>query len=318
MRHCFFKGCIGGLLLFFTFLTQADPWFTGPLLAPAGQTVNVGHHNYEQYVFHTENDGIFDRAWKLSHLPQGNSNIINPIYTQGINDDMDLQVGIPYYINHNNGEVGEHLGDLSLFLGYQLIEQKGKLWRPNLRVALQQTFPIGRFDRLQDRFMGTDITGSGSYQTGIAFNFEHLLPLFNNHHYLRTRFSLSYIATFPVTVHGRNVFGGSDQTVGRVHPGDFTGIDLAYEFTITQNWVAVMEAFASIRGASTFSGNPGFDSTGKLATIGSNSQTAISIAPALEYNFSSNVGVIAGVWYSVTGRNSVDFSSFVIALNVYR
>lgn len=37
----------------------------------------------------------------------------------------------------------------------------------------------------------------------------------------------------------------------------------------------------------------------------------------MEYNFNASVGIIAGVWFTVVGRNSPDFISAVMALNIY-
>jgi hypothetical protein len=42
-----------------------------------------------------------------------------------------------------------------------------------------------------------------------------------------------------------------------------------------------------------------------------------SVAPAIEYNWSKNVGLIVGSWFSFAGRNSVRFISGVAALNIY-
>ena len=47
------------------------------------------------------------------------------------------------------------------------------------------------------------------------------------------------------------------------------------------------------------------------------SSEQISMAPALEYNFNANVGIIGGAWFSVAGRNSTQFISWVLALNIY-
>jgi len=42
-----------------------------------------------------------------------------------------------------------------------------------------------------------------------------------------------------------------------------------------------------------------------------------SIAPALEYNWNENIGIIGGTWLSLIGRNTASFTNAVIAFNIY-
>ncbi len=106
-------------------------------------------------------------------------------------------------------------------------------------------------------------------------------------------------------------------TNGTIKPGQLYSADLAAELTITQNWVAVMEAYWVSRGATKFSGYPGRDETGKLAKVGSGNFDELSFAPAVEFNFSENYGIIAGIWFSQLGKDAPDFSSTVVAFNAY-
>ncbi len=59
-----------------------------------------------------------------------------------------------------------------------------------------------------------------------------------------------------------------------------------------------------------FSGTPS-------ATAIRPSSESFSLAPALEYNWSANIGLIGGVWFTVGGRNTSRFVSGVLAFNVY-
>ncbi|MCB1827280.1 MAG: hypothetical protein KDH94_02560 [Coxiellaceae bacterium] len=45
------------------------------------------------------------------------------------------------------------------------------------------------------------------------------------------------------------------------------------------------------------------------------STNSFSIAPAIEYNFNGNLGIIAGVWFGVDGRNTPEFASYVFSLD---
>ncbi|KTD19333.1 Fe-S protein [Legionella lansingensis] len=295
--------------------TWAGPWFTGPLLAPAGHTIPRGHSNLETYGFYTVNNGVFSRHWKLIHTPRSESFIGNPIFSHGLTDRMDVQYSLPYVYNRNQGASSQSIGDTSAILGYQALEQKDSKWRPDLRVAVQGIVPTGKFEGLDPLNNGADATGLGSYQTGVALNFQHLRQLGN--HYLRSRLSLNYLHASKVSIRGLSSFGGTPQTAGKIDPGDLFSVDVAAEFTLTQNWVAVMESYYASRGATSFNGIVGNLASGMPATIGHGDIEEITLAPAIEYNFSSNVGIIAGPWFTVTGRETTNFISYVLALNAY-
>ncbi len=63
-----------------------------------------------------------------------------------------------------------------------------------------------------------------------------------------------------------------------------------------------------------FKGINGTNEDGSEATNASASSEQWSLAPALEYNFSEDVGIIAGIWFSTSGRNTIDFISYVASL----
>lgn len=304
------------LLSLLTSTVWAVPWFTGPLLAPAGRTVPKGHTNLETYLFFTNLLGVYSTHGNIIHTPNNRNIIFNPIFTHGLTDNIDLQFSAPYSYNSYNDSSSHRLGDTGVILGYQLMRQQDSLWRPNLRIALQEIIPTGRVDGLNPVNNGTDATGLGSYQTVLNFNFEHLHQ-FDELRYLRTRLSVGYAYAAPASIEGLSVYGGSKDTRGEINPGNQMSVDVAFELSITQEWVAVLEGFASRRKSSQFSGVPGFDPLGNTNFIGSDLGQQLTFAPAIEYNFSPNIGVIAGTWFTARGKSTAEFMSWVIALNMY-
>lgn len=294
------------LLLLFTHVAIAGPWWTGPLLAPAGKTIPPGHVNFEPYGFYTV-------------YPKGFRNIeAVPVITVGLLDFMDFQSAIPLdhsWINHGGPHSGG-IGDLSLGLGFQLVRQKEGSWWPDVRLVIQEVFPTGRYDNLSFNKAGTDQTGSGSYQTSISATFQKLSTL-ENGHYLRTRLNISGSRGTTVHVHGLSAFGGGSMTEGKVHPGGSYSVDLAFEYALTQHWVPVFEVLYVNSSSVNFDGNPGFTPGGAVAGIGGAGSNSVSLAPAIEYNINSNLGIIAGVWFSVTGPHAAKFTSTAVAVNYY-
>ncbi|MCE3044937.1 MULTISPECIES: hypothetical protein [Legionella] len=312
-----FKSSLGACaFLLLSSTANAGPWWTGPLLAPAGHTIPKGHSNLELYGFFTENDGTFDQHWKFVHTPANRSTVFNPVFSHGLTDSLDIQFSVPYAYNRNQGQAYRRVSDTGVTLGYQLLEQKDSKWIPDLRVTIGEIIPTGNFEDLDPVNNGTDATGSGSYQTAMSLNFQHLLQVFENH-WLRTRLSLSYVYSGDVQVRGINSYGGTPNTFGEVDPGNQISADLAAEFNVTQNWVAVMEGFIANRTPAVFKGFPGTDSKGQLVSVGHGTVDSVTLAPAIEYNFNANVGVIGGYWYTITGRDTSDFHSVVVALNAY-
>ncbi|STX51860.1 Fe-S protein [Legionella busanensis] len=294
----------------------AGPWYTGPLLAPAGHTIPRGHTNLEPYAFYTDNDGIYTRHWRLSHVPHSESIIGNPVITHGMTDKLDIQYTLPYTYNEQQGRSYQHIADVSAILGYQALEQGKTKWWPDLRVTVQEIFPSGKFKDLNPLNNGVDATGLGSYQTGFNLNFQHLLQL-TEVNYLRTRFSAGYLIPLDVNIRGVTAYGGTANTNGRINPGNMLTFDLAWELNLTQNWVAVMEGYYASRDKTRFRGFRGLTDKNKVPTIGHQYLEEISLAPAIEYNFNANVGIIGGYWFSVAGKDATDFKSVVVALNIY-
>lgn len=295
------------------FAESVTPWFTGPILAASGRTVPLGNVNLEVYGFYTDTFGQFDNRWKKQEIAHDiYTTQLNPILTYGLADNMDVQLNLPYAENRTAGIKNRHLGDVAITLGIQVLRQDQNQFN-DLRMSIQQIFPTGRFEDLNPTNEGTDGTGGGSYQTAIGLNFQKLF-LFGNHHY-RQRFTLNYVVAQPVRIHGVSVYSDSHLTRGTIKPGNLTGIDLAGELEITRHWVGVMEAFYFYRTHLTFEGFPGFDDDGNLLDLSQGRVSAITIAPAIEYNFTANYGLIAGVWLPLRGKNFNDFVSTVVAFN---
>jgi hypothetical protein len=297
-------------------INAAEPWFTGPLLAPAGNTIPNGHFNLEPYLFYTNNIGSFNRHGKLVHTRSPQTTQVNPVLSFGLTERMDFQLSLPYAINHVHGITRDYIGDVGAIMGFQAFAQGDHRWRPSLRITLQEQFPTGRFDKLNPILKGTDGTGMGSYQTSLTFNFQHQILLWAEH-YLCSLLSLNYTVPSSLTLQGISTYGGTPATKGSFNPRNLASIDIAEEFSVTQNWALVMEAYYVSRQASRFHGFSGFLTNGFAAQIGAPTSNELSLAPAIEYNFSANYGIIAGVWFAVHGKSSTDFISTVVAFNAY-
>lgn len=298
-------------------LAIAGPWLTGPLLAPSGHTIPRGHTNLEVYGLNILSNGQYNASGQIIPNPLFQTVMANPVFSHGLTDWLDVQMIVPYAFNSTRGVHYNRITDVAASIGLQLLEQKGHFWKPDLRFAVQQVFPTGKFERLNPQLAGTDSTGLGSYQTTIAFNFQHVTELFKTH-YLRTRLSLSHLYSSAVTINGLSSYGGTVNTQGRIRPGGENDADLAFEFTVTKNWVAVMEGYISQGEATRFNG---ILTTGNIGgppvNVGSGDYYEEALAPAIEYNFNENIGLIGGIWFPIKGKNTANYTTYVLALNAF-
>jgi hypothetical protein len=308
--------CLQLCLLSSAAMASFKPWFTGPLLAPSADTITIGHQNFQPYLFITDDVGFYNQNGRLTH--QNTSQTISPsmLYTLGLTHFMDMQVTLPYDFNTRKNQFDSNISDISALLGFSILKDQRHSILPSIRFTVGETFPTGRYQNLNPRKLGTDSTGAGSYQTTFGIIMQKLLLMYGIH-YLRIRLSALYSITASTKVHNFNAYGGGFGTNGTASPGNQATFDLAFEYNLTQNWVTAIDIYYLTVNKSYFSGNSGVTITGAPATVGLRTLDQFSLAPAIEYNFNADLGVIAGVWFSVFGRNADDFVSGVISLNYY-
>lgn len=294
------------------------PWFTGPLLAGSGNTIPANHIDIEPYLFYTKAYGVYNSDRKATSFAN-NFYSLSPtmVMTLGATSFMDIQAVVPYNYNKTNGQTNSDIGDATATLGFQLLKGVTDTWRPSIRGTVSETFPTGNFDNLDPNLNGTDATGTGAYQTSFGLIFQHLWNV-NSGRYFRDRLALGY--TLPSTSHinGTSAFGGDTQTTGKEKLGSQFSADFAMEYTLTEHWVPALDILYTANGNSTFSGAAGTNAEGLPAIENGPSGDEISLAPAIEYNFNSHLGIIAGPWFSIAGRNATQFVSGVLAVNYYQ
>ena len=289
-----------------------DPWLTGPLLAGAGVTIPKGHTNIEPYLFVFDTFAVYTHDWNTKDIP--NIKALNPtlIVTQGLARRLDFEAVIPYEVNYVQDQSFDDIGDIYLLFGIQAI--RSETW-PNLRITVGEVFPSGNYDNLNANRAGADAVGAGAYQTNITLNFQKSIKIYHGRTF-RSRLNLTYIVPTDVDVHGFNAHTGILPLDGKVTLGNRFNAVMGFEYTITQRWVPAIDVQYQYQASSKYQGFHHYYKTTRVSGT-SGSSASISLAPALEYNFSSSLGVIAGTWFTVAGRNANDFATAVVAINYY-
>ncbi len=320
-------------LVFYTSVLQADksvtpvkgPWFTGPLLTSSANMLPYDNFNIEPYIYAIHYTGTYDADWKK------HSNIkfwtYQFQYSVQIGLSSRLQLSLAPQVFYNKIDANHILGlpsasstqftDLPVTLGIQIVRAKKEDWYPTIGFQITEIFPTGKYEKLDPLKRRMDVGGLGAYATNFTLLFGKLFHVNGDHGYLSTRGSVGYTIAPPVEVHEVNTYGGGIGTKGHVHPGRVLQGLIGMEYAITLNWVAAIDLNYVHINKTTFRGNPGILAQGVAAKVGFKSSEQFSLAPALEYNISEKVALIAGVWFSVVGRNQFDFTSGVVAFNWY-
>lgn len=294
------------------------PWFTGPILTPSGHVVPCGHQNYEPYIYWTQIQGNYDSNWKFHHRPIFNNVLFQGSMQFGILPSTEFDIAPQFTYNHTQGKHMWRASDLPFTLAYQILSEKEGVWyHPAIKLRFAANIPIGKYDRLNPTRLGTDIGGIGTWYPGIGLVFGKLYHICGVH-YLSARLFLTYNFGTATRVRGLSLYGGAAPapgipgTRGTVYPGNVFLFLNGYEYSLTQNWALALDFQYQHTNRTRFSG---FSPPGTRPVLPS--QELFALAPGIEYNWSENVGAIIGPWFTVAGRNTGKFVSYVAALNIY-
>lgn len=296
------------------------PWFTGPLLAPSGLVLPYPHIDFEPYFSTVVNLGEYKDNWKSQNSSKNYySSSLQPIAQFGLTSWMDFEITPQLFYNYTKGAGKWVFGDINLTLNIQLYNNKEVSSRiPHIKLVLTEILPTGKYHKLNPEKEGTDIGGNGSFTTGVGVVFGQMFHL-SGIHYMTTRLFLQYNLPAATRLKGYNVYGGGVGTDVKFFPSQNGLVDLAFEFTLAKHWVFATDFVAVIAEGSNFSGDPGTEVDLITPAALGNGKVSIqlSMAPAIEYNFNLNFGMIAGSWFTLAGRNAVKFAGGIVALNYY-
>jgi len=285
-----------------------DAWWTGPMLAPNATTLPRGHFLIEPYLYDVSaahSNGV----GSLTYVNYGLADrvTVGLIPTAGYNVASKGPSGS-----------GVGLGDLTLQAQYEFTKFHEGSWIPTTSVAVQETFPTGKYDRLGNR--PSDGLGSGAYTTTVAFYSQTYFWLPNGR-ILRMRFNLLPAFSNNVNVEDVSVYGTATGFRGHARPGGSLFVDAAWEYSLTRKWVLALDATYRHAGNTRTTGYNILDSTSAQnppsIRLDSGSSEAFGFAPAIEYNWKRNLGVLVGTRIIALGRNTATTITPAVAINFF-
>lgn len=294
-----------------------DAWWTGPLLAPNAATLPKGHLYFEPYVYDEMPYAGYDSQGHTHSTPYANDFGSLTYINYGLTNHLTVGL-IPNfgYDRPTEGPAssGVGVGDLTVQAQYGLTPFAPHSRVPITSINVQQTLPVGRYDRLA---RASDGFGSGSYTTTLSVYFMSYFWMPSGR-ILRTRLDLSYAMTSAVSVRDRSVYGTPAGFRGRASPGNSAYGDLAFEYSMTRNWVLACDFWFQQNGDTRVAGTVA-QPDGAMTDFHSVSGVGreLYIAPALEYNWTARLGVIFGVRVLSAGRNETGTVTPVAAISYF-
>lgn len=291
-----------------------NPWYTGPLITPSATMVPPGYGMVQPYLYFTDRYGVFDEDRNWVNAPNRFTIQVQPVILQvGVTKSVDATISLSALGRWQQGKFSGGYQDMGLAMGFMIQEQG--LYVPKAKFTVSQSLPTGKYKNLNPDDLGLDATGAGAWQTTFTLAFGKLL-FWNTLHPFNTRLALQYSIPTPIKVTNFNAYGGGYGTKGTVHPGQGFSADLGLEVSINQPWVVALDVVYNCTNRTTFSGYPGRvaqSSTSALASVTSGFSDQLSLAPAVEYNFNENMGMLWGAWFTVYGRNASNFVSGIFS-----
>jgi hypothetical protein len=292
-----------------------NAWWTGPLLAPSANTLPRGHVLIEPYLYDVISQGAYDSTGVRHSTPHVNGFGSLTYINYGLFNKLTVGLIPVFGYNQVSGGLdssGVGDGDLTVQAQYRLHLFHEGNWIPTTSLALQETLPSGKYDNLGDR--ASDGFGSGSYTTTLCFYTQTFFWMPNGR-ILRTRFNVTQAFSREATVRDVSVYGTLQGFRGHANAGAALFVDLAGEYSVTRRWVLAFDATYRHQYSTTVTGY-NISSPAEPVSLNSGSSQAFGLAPAIEYNFSSKVGVIAGVRVFPAGKNTSNSVTPAVAINI--
>ena len=278
-----------------------EQWFTGSLEAPSPALSKAGAFEMEPYGLINATTGSYDDRGNQRSAPHEPTQAQSvTLFKYGITDRLTIEA-LPSFTRAWTDQAtsqGPGLGDLPVELQYRFIDQNGRTGSPSITAGLGMSFPLGNYDHLSQ---AVDGLGTGAYTLKEDLLLQSLFDTWGEHPMRVRVFGAAYEAIDTVSVKGQSVYGTLAGFSGHANPGFAADVGVGIEYGLTQKWVLALDAVQNY--------GRGFALVGStLASVvvqtGNVVNSSTVIAPAIEYNWSGNAGIIPGAAFSAAGRNT--------------
>ncbi len=296
--------------------SEHEPLYAGTLLAFYAQNAEPGRLSVEPYLFAFRRYGFYTENWGSPHKKHSTQLDLLVSLETGITKNIDITLDVNGAYSHFNKQHSWLYGDTTAFLGFQILHDQKQTATPDFRILIGETLPTGKYEHLNPDKNGSDILGSGTYATSLTIVLAKTCH-FSPKHPVNFNLNLYYVVSSLAKVHGFNCYGGAFDTRGKVKPGDQFITNVAIQYSIDRNWVIGTDIHYFHQNRSSFSGKKGTLPDHTSPYVGLPSSEQFSLAPCVEYSWSEDFSCTLGPWFTVAGRNSLQFMSAAATVFYY-
>jgi hypothetical protein len=299
-----------------------DAWWTGPLETSNPNVIPKNHLYIETYFIVEQDNGVYNFKGKQSRTPYDNAYQSVTLFAYGITNKFNLQFlpvfyGVQGLEKGSGSTAGMNVGNMTVRTPYQFYSYKqGKIW-PSFTISPGFIAPIATGS--------TNATNPWTPWFGLWFQRPFWMP---GGRILRVRANQNFyfpiqdgkttsLAACPVAQTTLLADGGTCSLSGGKYGKTYIGM----EYSLTKHWVPAWDFVWKYTGQVTAKAangaNLGPTATASSCNLAGGCQWMV-IDPALEYNFTGNVGIIFGVELTVAGRNTGSYIAPQIALQIFK
>ena len=280
-----------------------DQGWTGSLLAPSPAVFAQGILGVEPYFLDKRGTGSFDNNGILHSTPAGSGQLRSFTSLQyGVTGDFSVQV-VPAFAHADSGASG--IADLPVRIKYRWNASGDEIWRPAITTTFGLNLPLGHYQRLKDT---ADGLGSGAYTASAQVLLQSLFMTGEYPNRLRLWGTVN-APIGKVTLQGISSYGTDANFSGWAVPGRTGELGLGEEFALDHQWVLAFDVVEDLSKAAHLHG--------EARAIVNRTAENFSLAPAIEFNFSRQIGLIVGAQLALMGRNSPSTVVPQAALNMF-
>lgn len=283
-----------------------EPLYAGTLLAYYPTNMPPGHISVQPYLYYTQITANYNPHWSTQSRKNIDLTTLALYLETGITSFLDFTLNITGSYNRLGSRHSLLYADTEALLGFQLSRDQKGTAIPDCRILLGEIFPTGKYKNLDFKKQGSDISGAGSYETVFLVVLRKIF--YFPKHPFDINLNLFYIVPTKTHVDNLSLYGGGPGTHGTVQPGHQFIANLAFDYSLTRFWAFGLDLHYQHQNRSPFSGKT-------LFPAGLPSSEIFSVAPCLEYSYSEKFSLAGGFWFSVAGRNALQFRSAIF--NVY-
>jgi len=275
-----------------------DANWTGPLSTPNPNTLPKNSLYMETYFIGTQN----------TTGPHTNTYESLTEFVYGVTNKLNLQILPDFYGNQGGSGApstpGMNVGALIFRVPYQIYKYKEGSYWPSFTIAGRVNTPVGTGSAVIDPLNATSTVNVNKNVWTPGFGLWVQEPFWMpGGRILRVRAAENFFFPLAKTFTGATgayVCGATVSTSCNLQKGNYVYTQLGMEYSLTKHWVPAFDF--------TMTNSPGTttkNNTLVTSKTGSGSQI-LTVDPALEYNFTGNMGIIFGAEISIAGTTKGD------------